>query len=162
MTREYYYLDTNYLFAYLAHRHAEYFKRVDIDREQSLRANRVITHLTPSKIKVSVFVLAESVMQLREKEIDIGTVILHGDFETAMLRREDINKFIKALEMLIENKSLEEMDSIIVAHAISSSECRGLLTFDNRLINNRTINDTNRAINDSKGIVITSDPTTLS
>jgi len=161
MTREYYYLDTNYLIAYLANRHSDYFKRIKIDKEQILKATRIVSN-RKIKIKVPIFVIAELVTQLREKGIDMGTDILYGDFEPAMLRRGDIDNFIKALEMLIKDKLLEEMDGIIVANAIASSECRGLLTFDKKLINNKTINDTNRAINRSEGIVITSDPFALS
>jgi hypothetical protein len=50
------------------------------------------------------------------------------------------------------------MDRIIVAHAISSYECAGLLTFENRLISSRSIKNANKEINGSEGIVITSDP----
>jgi len=158
--REYHYLDTNYLLAYLARRYRDFLKGADfyIDEDQIRQANSVISYLNPSKIKVPVFVLAELVMQLKEKNVNVGIDVLFGDFEIAMLRMEDFNNFIKALKMLIKDEWLEEMDSIIVAHAISSSECKSLLTFDKNLISSKTINDTNKVINGSEGILITSDP----
>jgi len=159
MTREYYYLDANYLIAYLARRQSKDFrKRLNIDKDQENKANKVISSLTSSRIKVSIFVLAELIMKIKEKGINVGALILCADFEVAMLRRGDINNFIKALGELVRDELLEEMDSIIVAHAISSSECKGLLTFDRKLINSRSVTEVNREINGSKPIVITSDP----
>jgi hypothetical protein len=36
-------------------------------------------------------------MQLKEKIVNIGTLVLCGDFEIAMLKRNEINNFIRAL-----------------------------------------------------------------
>jgi predicted nucleic acid-binding protein len=157
MRREYYYLDTNYLLAYLAHWNPDTFKSFDI-KDESLHANSVIKNLTTRKIKVPLPVLAELVTQLKEKNVNVGTLVLCGDFEIAMLKRNEINNFIWALTLLIEDERLEEMDSIIVAHAISSSECKGLLTFDKKLIFSKTIKDVDQVINGSRCIIITDDP----
>ena len=107
---------------------------------------------------MQIFVLAELVTQLKEKGINVGIGVLYSNFELAMLRREDINKFIKALRILAKDPMLEEMDSIIVAHAMSSSECKYFLTFDRKLINNKIINEANRKLNEGNGLVITSYP----
>jgi predicted nucleic acid-binding protein len=157
MRREYYYLDTNYLLAYLAHWNPNIIKSFDI-KDQLSHAYKVIKNLTTDKIKVPLPVLAELVTQLKEKNVNVGTVVLCGDFEIAMLERNEINNFIRALNLLIEDKRLEVMDSIIVAHAISSSECKGLLTFDKKLILSKTIKDVDQEINGSRGIIITDDP----
>jgi predicted nucleic acid-binding protein len=157
MRREYYYLDTNYLLAYLAHWNPDTFKSFDI-KDESLHANSVIKNLTTKKIKVPLLVLAELVTQLKEKNVNVGTLVLCGDFEIAMLKRNEINNFIWALTLLIKDERLEVMDSIIVAHAISSSECKGLLTFDKKLILSKTIKDVDQEINGSRGIILTDDP----
>jgi hypothetical protein len=158
MTREYYYLDTNYILAYLAYKYFDYFKNVGINQTQSLLAKSVIGYLTPEKIKVPLFVLAELVTQLKEKNVYVGIDVLIGDFEIAMIRKEDLKKFVKALKILTKDERLEVMDRLIVAHAISSYECTGFLTFENRLITSRSIKNANKEINGSEGIVITSDP----
>jgi predicted nucleic acid-binding protein len=158
MTRQYYYLDTNYILAYLAYKHPEHFKNLDINPTESRLANSVIGYLTPKKIKIPVFVLAELVTQLKEKNVYVGIDVLIGDFEIAMIRKEDLKKFVKALKILTKDERLEVMDRLIVAHAISSYECTGFLTFENRLITSRSIKNANEDINGSEGIVITSDP----
>jgi predicted nucleic acid-binding protein len=157
MRREYYYLDTNYLLAYLAHWNQDISKSFDI-KDGLFTANSVIKNLNTKKIKVPLPVLAELVMQLKEKNVNIGTLELCGDFEIAMLKRNEIINFIRALILLVEDERLEVMDSIIVAHAISSSECKGLLTFDKKLILSKTIKDVDQEINGSRGIIITDDP----
>jgi hypothetical protein len=85
MTREYYYLDTNYILAYLAYKHPEHFKNVDINPTESRLANSVIGYLTPEKIKMPLFVLAELVTQLKEKNAFVGIDLLIGYFEIAMI-----------------------------------------------------------------------------
>jgi hypothetical protein len=75
-----------------------------------------------------------------------------------MIKKKDLKKFVEALKILIKDERLEVMDGIIVAHAISSYECAGLLTFDDLLISSRSIKNANEKINGSEGIVITSDP----
>jgi predicted nucleic acid-binding protein len=158
MTRQYYYLDTNYILAYLAYKHPEHFKNVDINPTESRLANSVINYLTPEKIKMPLFVLAELVTQLKEKNAFVGIDLLIGYFEIAMIKKGDLKKFVKALKILIKDERLEVMDRIIVAHAISSYECAGLLTFDDLLISSRSIKNANEEINGFEGIVITSDP----
>jgi excinuclease UvrABC helicase subunit UvrB len=49
-----------------------------------------------------------------------------------MQKRADINNFIESRRILAKDPMLEEVDSIIVAHAMSSSECKYLLTFDKK------------------------------
>jgi predicted nucleic acid-binding protein len=156
----YAYLDTNYLIAYLAHRYQEFFRGLYVDSDQRREANSVVTRLTSKRIgiRVQIFVLAELVTQLKEKGINVGIGVLYSNFELAMLRRENINKFIKALRILAKDPMLEEMDSIIVAHAMSSSECKYFLTFDRKLINNKIINEANRKLNEGNGLVITPYP----
>ena len=60
--------------------------------------------------------------------------------------------------MLVKDERLEVMDSIIVAHALSSSECKGLLTFNKKLILSKTIKNVDQEIKGSRGIIITDDP----
>jgi hypothetical protein len=146
------------MLAYLAYKHPEHFKNVDINPTESRLANSVINYLTPEKIKMPLFVLAELVTQLKEKNAFVGIDLLLGYFEIAMIKKEDLKKFVKALKILIKDERLEVMDRIIVAHAISSYECAGLLTFDDLLITSRSIKNANEEINGFEGIVITSDP----
>ena len=96
MRREYYYLDTNYLLAYMAHWNQDISKSFDI-KDELFPANSVIKNLNTKKIKVPLAVLAELVMQLKEKIVNIGTLVLCGDFEIAMFKRNEINNFIRAL-----------------------------------------------------------------
>jgi len=156
---KYYFLDTNYLLAVLAHKNTKVAKAVKIQREQSQVANSVIKSLG-RRVKIPILVIAEAVHQLCESKVNVGIQELVGEFEVAYLRSEDLGRFSEILrELSEEDPRLEPMDRMIVAFSLAVPQCAGLLTFDNALVTNKAVQEVLKQHSPHhREFAITSDP----
>jgi len=139
-SKQFWYLDTSYLLSYISKQ--PWSEWLSEDKEQARTARSVIQRLGSENVKVPVIVWGEVVTQLREKGVNMGITPMLSDFETAWLKREETNIFSQIVRKLSERDArLQPFDCLIVAFAMACSECRGLLTFDTRLIKSKAIQE---------------------
>ncbi|MEM2011728.1 MAG: hypothetical protein QXE69_08260 [Nitrososphaerota archaeon] len=154
-----YYLDTGYLLSYLYRPKEEALRKLNIDKEQMRTTVRVIGAIKPENVKIPVFAMGEAASKLAEKNISIGVVDLISRFEIAWPSREEFNVFCEIIDKLSdEDQRLESMDCLIVALALANPDCRGLLTFDKNLINNKVVLKLSKRVVRKRDFLVTDDP----
>lgn len=136
-----YHLDTCYLMAYL--------KLASTD-DQVRRASEVVHRLLSKQyiIRFSQVALGEFIDVLTKE----GLHVTLGDlldflnpsrgFEVFRLDRRGIGRFTDLVNMIKrKDRYIEPTDVLILAYSIADRDCRGLLTFERKLIDSKSLKD---------------------
>ena len=135
-----YHVDTNYLIEYL-----DYHNRPE--EEQGRLANRVINLLMDKAVlKISQIVAGELIMVVaRDRPTssivdNLFTRVKSKDFSVCEVTLSELPAYSTLANAIRqEDYEIEPTDALIIAHSMADAQCRGLLTFENKLIQSEGI-----------------------
>jgi predicted nucleic acid-binding protein len=160
-----YHLDTNYLISYLQSSYTH--------SDEARHASQSIEHLLYNGylIEVSEVVVGEFMKVLVDKKGELGTsptnllselytFCTHSGVELYRLDAKRLGRFTDLVNRIKKKERyIEATDVLIVAYSIVDRRCKGLLTFDQNLINSRSLKELiDECAQDRKGYTITDQP----